>query len=143
LRLISVGDKLPQLDEPRAFLTTTAKRLLVDRGRRQAVEQAYLAELGLLAEQLPCFPSPEEVLQAVQYRAPGTLGATVRVSGNDARFMLRREGFLLMSPVTGQIVDTSYVPGKQNSWTEPVSAAFSLHFGTFGGEPVRWAYLAL
>ncbi|MYM28256.1 sigma-70 family RNA polymerase sigma factor [Duganella sp. CY15W] len=66
LRLITVGDKLPQLDEPRAFLTTTAKRLLVDRGRRQAVEQAYLAELGLLAEQLPCFPSPEEVLQAVQ-----------------------------------------------------------------------------
>ena len=87
--------------------------------------------------------APEFEPVSMQYRAPGTMGATVRVSGNDARFMLRREGFLLMSPVTGQIVDTSYFPGKQNSWTEPVSAAFSLHFGTFGGEPVRWAYLAL
>lgn len=80
---------------------------------------------------------------AMQYRAPGTAGATVRISGADPRFMLRREGFLLMSPVTGEIVDTSYFPGTQNSWTAPVSAAFSLHFGTFGGEPVRWAYFAL
>lgn len=66
LRLISVGDKLPQLAEPRAFLTTTAKRLLADRHRRQVVEQAYMAELSLLAEQLPYFPSPEEILLAVQ-----------------------------------------------------------------------------
>ena len=66
LRLVSVGDRLPHLDEPRAFLTTTAKRLLVDRSRRQAVEQAYMAELEALSGQLPCFPSPDEILVAVQ-----------------------------------------------------------------------------
>ncbi|WP_308495504.1 sigma-70 family RNA polymerase sigma factor [Duganella guangzhouensis] len=66
LRLVAVGEKLPPLAEPRAFLTTTAKRLLIDHSRRQAVEQAYLAELQLLAEQLPCFPAPDEILIAVQ-----------------------------------------------------------------------------
>jgi RNA polymerase sigma-70 factor (ECF subfamily) len=66
LRLVSVGDQLPQLEQPRAFLATTAKRLLVDRSRRQAIELAYFAELEALAEQLPCFPSPEEILVAVQ-----------------------------------------------------------------------------
>jgi len=66
LRLIAASDNLPQLAEPRAFLTTTAKRLLVDRSRRHAIEQAYMLELEALAGQLPCFPSPEEILQAVQ-----------------------------------------------------------------------------
>lgn len=66
LRLVTIGEKLPPLAEPRAFLTTTARRLLIDRGRRQAIEQAYLAELEALAEQLPCFPSPDEILIAVQ-----------------------------------------------------------------------------
>lgn len=86
--------------------------------------------------------APEFEPTALRYRAPGTLGATVRVSGNDSRFMLR-EGFLLISPVSGKIVDTTYFPGQQNAWTAPVSAAFSLHMGTFGGAPVRWAYFAL
>jgi uncharacterized iron-regulated membrane protein len=80
---------------------------------------------------------------AMQYRAPGTAGATVRISGNDPRYMIRREGFLMISPFSGKIVDTSYFPGTQNSWAAPVSAAFALHFGTFGGEPVRWAYFAM
>lgn len=66
VRLLAASDQLPQLAEPRAFLTTTAKRLLVDRSRRHAVEQAYLLELEALAAQLPCYPSPEEILLAVQ-----------------------------------------------------------------------------
>lgn len=80
---------------------------------------------------------------SMQYRAPGTGGATVRVAGNDPRYMIRREGFLLISPVSGEIVDTTYFPGTQNTWTAPVSAAFALHFGTFGGEPVRWMYFVM
>jgi RNA polymerase sigma-70 factor (ECF subfamily) len=66
LRLLALGERLPALEQPRAFLTTTAKRLLLDRGRRQAVEQAYLAELEALAQQLPHAPSPEEIMLAVQ-----------------------------------------------------------------------------
>ncbi|MDQ8032687.1 MAG: sigma-70 family RNA polymerase sigma factor [Bordetella sp.] len=54
------------LDEPRAYLTTTARRLLIDRARREALERSYLAELEVLAQTLPHHPSPEQLLVAVQ-----------------------------------------------------------------------------
>ena len=57
---------LPELREPRAFLTTTANRLLIDRARRQRIEQAYLAELALAAANLETHPSPEQILAAVE-----------------------------------------------------------------------------
>ncbi|MBX3617588.1 sigma factor [Nitrosomonas sp.] len=40
---------LPCLQEPRAYLVTTAKRLLIDQVRKQRIEQAYLAELAQAA----------------------------------------------------------------------------------------------
>ncbi|MBP0597144.1 sigma-70 family RNA polymerase sigma factor [Herbaspirillum sp. LeCh32-8] len=66
LRIIASRDALLGMREPRAFLTTTAKRLLIDQARHAAIEQAYLAELALLADSLPGYPSPEETLLAVQ-----------------------------------------------------------------------------
>jgi DNA-directed RNA polymerase specialized sigma24 family protein len=62
LRIIASRDALLGVREPRAYLTTTAKRLLVDRARRRAIEQAYLDELAHLAESLPGHPSPEDIL---------------------------------------------------------------------------------
>ncbi|WP_114393498.1 sigma-70 family RNA polymerase sigma factor [Oleisolibacter albus] len=66
LRLIASRDALIGLQEPRAYLTTTARHLLIDRSRRQVIEQAYLAELALLAETLPHYPSPAEIMAAVE-----------------------------------------------------------------------------
>ncbi|MBR8653596.1 sigma-70 family RNA polymerase sigma factor [Achromobacter sp. Marseille-Q0513] len=66
LRIIVSRDALLGLREPRAYLATTAKRLLVDRSRRQLIEQAYLQELALAAQSHPGFPSPDEILMAVQ-----------------------------------------------------------------------------
>lgn len=43
--------------EPRAFLTTIAKRVLANHYRRQQIEQAYLDQIRLLPE--PEVPSPE------------------------------------------------------------------------------------
>lgn len=60
-----LGQRLP-IEEPRAYLTTTAKRLLVDRARREQLERAYLAELERQAQTLPQYPSPEQLLVAVQ-----------------------------------------------------------------------------
>jgi RNA polymerase sigma-70 factor (ECF subfamily) len=54
------------IHEPRAYLTTTAKRLLVDRARREQLERSYLAELARMADDLPQYPSPEQLLMAVQ-----------------------------------------------------------------------------
>ena len=66
LRILLSRDALFAMREPRAFLTTTANRLLIDQTRRQAVEQAYLAELMLAGEQQAGAPSPEELLIAAQ-----------------------------------------------------------------------------
>lgn len=45
------------LAEPRGFLTTVAKRLLIDQSRRRAIEQAYLETLATRSEDVE--PSPE------------------------------------------------------------------------------------
>ncbi len=57
------------LKEPRAWLLTIAKRLLIDKNRRYKLEQAYLAELTLSIESNDLHysaPSTEELLIAVQ-----------------------------------------------------------------------------
>lgn len=66
LRLIGSRDALLALYEPRAWLTTTANRLIIDRARRLAVEQAWLNELAALADPLAGFASPEEQLLAAE-----------------------------------------------------------------------------
>jgi RNA polymerase sigma factor (sigma-70 family) len=65
VRIIGARDLLC-LNEPRAYLTTTAKRLMIDQVRRRQIEQAYLAELALMAEQSEVSPSPEQTLAAIQ-----------------------------------------------------------------------------
>jgi transmembrane sensor len=56
LRLLAREEDLA-FDEPRALLTTVAKRLLVDHWRRQEIERAYLEAVAHLPE--PQAPSPE------------------------------------------------------------------------------------
>jgi len=51
-------DAIPTMDEPRAYLTTVAKRLLINFYERQSLERAYEASLLLLPAQQA--PSPEE-----------------------------------------------------------------------------------
>jgi len=66
LRIMTSRDALLGMREPRAYLTTTANRLLVDQSRRRLIEQTYLAEIALLAGSLPGYPSPDEILMAVE-----------------------------------------------------------------------------
>ena len=67
MRLLVSRDALLGLREPRAFLSMTAQRLVIDRARRQALERAYLAEIAALADSHPDFaPSPEDTLAALQ-----------------------------------------------------------------------------
>lgn len=88
IRIIASRDALLGIEQPRAYLTTTAKRLIIDRARRQAIEQAYLAEMGLLADSLACYPSPDETLMALE--ALDQIGAALQgISGK------ARDAFLL------------------------------------------------
>lgn len=66
LRILTARDSLAELKQPRAYLTLTAKRLLIDRSRRQLIEQAYLAELASIADMIEGAPSPEEIRIALE-----------------------------------------------------------------------------
>lgn len=87
VRIIGSRDLLC-LNEPRAYLTTTARRLMIDQARRRQIEQAYLAELALAAETLEGFPSPEQTLVAIQ--ALDQIGAAL-----DGLAVKPRQAFLL------------------------------------------------
>lgn len=58
LRVIESRQAVDQIREPRAFLTTVARNVMLSHLRRREVERAYLDALALLPEALA--PSPEE-----------------------------------------------------------------------------------
>ena len=86
LRLLQLGGQLPTLQEPRAWLTTTARHILIDRYRRQALEQAWLEALaqGDTANHL----TPERHLAALQVLA-GLLQLLESVPAKAAQAFLR------------------------------------------------------
>jgi RNA polymerase sigma-70 factor (ECF subfamily) len=55
---------LDRVEEPRAYLTTVARNLLINHVRRRAIERAYLDALALLPE--PVAPSPEARLMVLE-----------------------------------------------------------------------------
>ena len=48
----------PELQEPRAFLATVARSVLIDHCRRMSLERAYLETLALMPEPVPVVPPP-------------------------------------------------------------------------------------
>ncbi|MGF6594523.1 sigma-70 family RNA polymerase sigma factor [Pseudomonas sp. 2835] len=81
LRVLASPQVLSELREPRAYLLTVGKRLLVNFHKRRSLERAYLDALATLPEAL--VPSPEqrwlllETLQALDELLDG-LPAAVR-----------------------------------------------------------------
>ncbi|XAH21245.1 sigma-70 family RNA polymerase sigma factor [Xylophilus sp. GW821-FHT01B05] len=55
---------IDRINEPRAYLTTIARNLLINHVRRRAIEQAYLDALALLPESVA--PSPEARLMVLE-----------------------------------------------------------------------------
>ncbi|KGS11462.1 sigma-70 family RNA polymerase sigma factor [Pseudomonas tremae] len=64
VRILALTEPL-NFKEPRAFLATTATRLLIDGTRRRKVERAYLDALALHADEAS-IPSPEAIHVALQ-----------------------------------------------------------------------------
>lgn len=66
------------------------------------------------------------------------------VTGLDIRHGTRARVYASthLDPYTGQ-VDPHDLPGHMAGWDEAVNAFFALHFGSFGGNPVRWLYLLM
>ena len=65
-RILSSRDVVASIREPRAYLSTTARRLVIDRARRKQIEEAYLQELALPAQPLSGFQSPEQILTPLE-----------------------------------------------------------------------------
>jgi uncharacterized iron-regulated membrane protein len=99
--------------------------------------------------------APGELLQRVQRQLPGfevySLGFAedhgrleARVTGLDIRYGTRARTYASthLDPYTGQ-VDPHDLPGRMDGWDTAVNSFFMLHFGSFGGNPVRWMYFAL
>lgn len=80
VRVVGQGPgQLEALQEPRAFLTTIAKRLLFSLWRRRDLERAYLDTLALRPEESA--PSPEEralLLETLEHIAQALEGLTLK-----------------------------------------------------------------
>jgi len=84
--LTASGQRLEELAEPRAYLTTVAQRLLANHLRRRQIERAYLEALASLPE--PVAPAPEVRLMVLE-----TLCAIDRLL--DGLPVVARKAFLL------------------------------------------------
>lgn len=66
IKILQTRDELFGVKEPRAYLVTIARNLMIDQVRRKRIEQAYLNELSQMEYMLDTIPSPEDQLQVVQ-----------------------------------------------------------------------------
>lgn len=55
----------------------------------------------------------------------------------------RDRGAVLMAPHTGAVLDSQNLPGRQSLARHMLTWCLALHFGSFGGEFVRWLYVIL
>ena len=65
-RILNARGSVASLREPRAFLSTTARRLIIDQARRKKIENAYLSQLALTAEALEGHQSAEDIIATLE-----------------------------------------------------------------------------
>lgn len=66
VRVLALHGALPVLQEPRAYLVTTARHLMVDRARRDALERAWHDEWAARAALDGHYPPPELAVSALR-----------------------------------------------------------------------------
>ncbi|PNU02195.1 PepSY-associated TM helix domain-containing protein [Novosphingobium guangzhouense] len=93
-----------------------------------------------LRQQAPGF-TPHQIV----YGQGGGILPALRVQGSDPRYGQRGPtyGIAGLDPNTAEIVDRNFMPGMQNGWAATTTGLFTLHFGSFGGYPIRWAYFLM
>ncbi|WP_404478982.1 PepSY-associated TM helix domain-containing protein [Novosphingobium sp. BL-52-GroH] len=101
--------------------------------------------------------SPASVIHSLSREVPGFVPvalaygkgrdgtASLRAMGRDPRYGLRGPTYTVaaLDPATGRVKDKDYLGGQQDGWGATVTSFFALHFGSFGGTGVRWAYFLL
>ncbi|WP_035706801.1 PepSY-associated TM helix domain-containing protein [Niveispirillum irakense] len=109
----------------------------------QGAAPSALPPLDLLAQIRTQVPEFQPVQLAYAHLPNGR--AVVRVSSGDPDYNIRTPlyGLVTADPVTGKVMSVDYMPGRQDGWSASVTSFFALHYGSFGGTPVRWAYFLL
>lgn len=89
--------------------------------------------------------APGFALRSITYRYDAKDGAHGDITGVDPRYGMRAPtyGRAEIDTRTGAITGADYMPGRQGPWFAAVTSFFTLHFGSFGGAPVRWSYFLL
>lgn len=85
---------------------------------------------------------PDFVVQEMVYRNLEEENASIWIAGVSDGHIMRASarGIAFANPYSGEITDTTYMPGQNDSWANIVISFFALHFGNFGGDFVRWLY---
>lgn len=89
--------------------------------------------------------APAFAIKELRYMRLESPRPMVRAAISNSQHMVRgaSTGYLVLSPYTGKVTDTSMLPGKQNVWSQWLTPFFSLHFGSYGGDLIRWVYFIL
>ncbi|CAN7333225.1 PepSY-associated TM helix domain-containing protein [Phenylobacterium sp. LjRoot225] len=89
--------------------------------------------------------APSFRIQTIGYRTNAEGVTVARVEGFDPHFIMRGStfGYAVVDPYSGAMLETAYMPGLASGWNAVVTSFFALHFGSFGGDAVRWGYFAL
>lgn len=88
---------------------------------------------------------PDFMLRSLTYRISADGKAQLQAAGARDGYGLRGPtfGYAMMHPYTGEPIAYDYMPGRQQGYLATVTSFFALHFGNFGGTPIRWAYFVL
>lgn len=121
--LTARGPAVEQLQEPRAYLTTIAQRLLANHLRRRQIERAYLDALALLPE--PVAAPPEARLMVLE-----TLVAIDQML--DGLPVVVRKAFLLwrLEDMTQQEIASQLGISRSSARRHLATAAAHCYFGT-------------
>ncbi len=49
-----------------------------------------------------------------------------------------QSGYVMIHPYSGEIINNSMLPTKADGWSALVAPFFALHFGSYGGDLMRW-----
>lgn len=134
------------------FYGTLAKTVYAEvpmfgsRGGAPAV-QYDLTELAPVADVIQQVKQAAPAFEVTQLRYMGLEGPRplIRASIYNPDYLVHGPvtAYAGVHPYTGEVVMKNMIPGEGSDWSGIVMHFFALHFGSFGGDPVRWMYFLL
>lgn len=106
--------------------------------------RAWLPPSELVSRARAAAPGFEPV--GLSYRGAGKADGTIFMAGTDDRHFTRasRYGVAVVDPATGGFLARTYLPGQEDTTAASfLNSFFALHFGSYGGPPVRLLYVLL